>query len=163
MHRAPAIALLLLSTLALADGKRTPAVKLSADEKALVDLVNQARKKEKLPPLTLNATLCKVARLHSQNMARQEMMKHELDGKRVKHRVEEAGYDYRVVCENLGEASGDTDAPAPPPADVHQKWMDSKGHKANILHPRVTEIGLSIARSKKGTYYYTQVFASPFK
>src|SRR5262249_39205564 len=136
-------------------------VKLSRDEKALFDLVNETRKKEKLPPLTLNATLCKAAQLHCENMARKEMMKHELDGKGPGQRALDAGYDYRVIRENLGEASGEADAPAPPPADVHQKWMDSKGHKANILHPKVTHIGLSIARSKKGTYYYTQLFAAP--
>jgi uncharacterized protein YkwD len=158
------IALFLFLGLAAGGEKaKEPAVKLSADEKALFELLNEARKKEKLPPLALNATLCKAARAHSENMAKQEKMEHVLDGKKPGQRVNAAGYDYRAVGENLAKAEGDADAPAAPPADIHKGWMDSKTHKANILNPKFTEVGLAMARSKKGTYYYTQVFASPRK
>jgi uncharacterized protein YkwD len=165
MTRPFAAPLLLLALAGPAPAEDTPAeVKLSADEKALLLLLNQERKKEKLPELAVNALLCKAARLHAQNMARQEKCEHELDGKRVAGRVTDAGYDYRVVRENLAMAAAERegdDPPAPAPAEVHRKWMESKGHRANILFPRCTEVGLAIARSKKGTYYYAQVFASP--
>jgi uncharacterized protein YkwD len=94
-------------------------------------------------------------------MAKQEKMNHVLDGKRVPQRVTAAGYDYRVVAENLALAEGDTDSPAPPPDDIQKNWMESKGHRANILNSRFTEIGVSAVRSKKGNWYYTQVFARP--
>jgi uncharacterized protein YkwD len=135
--------------------------KLSADEKALVDLLNKEREKEKLPRLTVNPLLTKAARAHCENMARQEKFGHELDGKTVADRVAEAGYDYRSVGENLARApveSGD-DPPAPPPADIHKNWMGSKGHKANILGEQFREVGVCVVKSKKGTYYYTLVFA----
>jgi uncharacterized protein YkwD len=126
-------------------------------------LTNKARAEAKLSQLTVNPLLCKVARQHSLNMARQEKMSHDLDGKKVKDRITDAGYDYRKVGENLAMSSGDAEAPASPPADIHKMWMESKGHRANILDPKYTEVGVSMALSKKGTYYYTMVFAVPRK
>jgi uncharacterized protein YkwD len=158
------LALVLCSGGALGDEKaKGPAVTLSADEKALIDLLNESRKKEKLPPLRVNATLCKAARGHAENMAKQEKMEHILDGKKPGQRVNAAGYDYRFVAENLAkaEAEEDPNTPASPPADIHKGWMDSKTHRDNILNPKHTEVGIGIARSKKGTYYYSQVFATP--
>ena len=159
------IVLLLLGS--LSEDKAPPveakADKFAADEKALLDLVNEARKKEKLPALKVNAVLTKVARLHSENMAKQEKMAHQLDKKGVGDRTTAGNYDYRVVRENLAAAEGDADTPAPTPKEIHDKWMESKGHRANLLDDRVTEVGIAIVVSKKGTYYYTQVFATPRK
>src|SRR4051794_29532939 len=92
-------------------------LKLSEDEKAILKLLNDEREKEKLPPLKPNAILFKVARAHSANMAKQEKMAHVLDGKKPSQRVEEAGYDYRVVGENL--AFGENDGEPVPLADIH--------------------------------------------
>ena len=98
-------------------------------------------------------------------MAKQEKINHILDGKGSGPRLEAAGYEYRIVRENLAlaDAEGDADKPAAPPADIHKGWMESKGHRANILHAQVTEIGISMVRSRKGNYYYTQLFARPRK
>jgi uncharacterized protein YkwD len=142
---------------------RNSEVKLSGDEKALIELANKARAEAKLSQLKINPLLCKVAKQHSQNMAKQEKMEHVLDGKRPAQRVSDAGYDYRKVGENLAKSSGDANAPASPPADIHQKWMDSKGHRANILEPKYTEIGISICVSPNGSYYYTVLYAVPRK
>jgi uncharacterized protein YkwD len=140
-------------------------VKLTADEKALIELTNKSRAEAKLPPLKVNPLLCKVARQHNLNMAKQEKMSHELDGKKVAQRVTDAGYDYKKVGENLAQSKliGEGDAPAPPAADIHKKWMDSKGHRANILEPKFTEIGISMVLSEKRTYFYTVVFGVPRK
>jgi uncharacterized protein YkwD len=133
-----------------------------ASEKELIDLVNQARARAKLSQLVVNPLLTKAAKQHTENMAKQEKMEHELDGKTVKHRVVAAGYDYHKVGENLARAlSDDKDDPPPPPADIHNGWMNSKSHRAHILDPKYTEVGVSIGRSKKGTYFYTMVFAVP--
>jgi uncharacterized protein YkwD len=40
-------------------------------------------------------------------------------------------------------------------------WKNSDGHRANMLNPQFTEIGVGAARSKSGKYYYCQVFANP--
>src|ERR1051326_7683961 len=81
-------------------------LKLSDDEQKILDLTNAARAKEKLPALKANATLFKVARAHSKNMAKKGEMKHELDGKTPAQRVEAAGYDYRATGENIAAGAG---------------------------------------------------------
>jgi uncharacterized protein YkwD len=129
---------------------------LSKEEKRLLDLTNVEREKEKLQPLVPSPVLFKVARAHSANMARQEKMSHELDGKNPYMRLKEAGYRYRYAGENV--AYGDVDLDK-----VMKGWMDSPGHRKNILTPGYTEIGLAAVRSEEGLVYYTQVFGTPRK
>src|SRR5262245_13568473 len=157
-----AVALLVALPLHAQDRKK-PEASLGDDEKSLLSLLNKTRQKEKKTALALNKVLCAVARKHSENMAKQEKMSHVLDGKGVAQRVTAADYDYRVVAENLATAQGNAGDPAPDPADIHKHWMDSKNHRDNILNGRFTEVGLGRAISKKGNYFYTQVFAAPRK
>lgn len=156
-------ALLLGGVTALAHHDKTGTVALNDDLKALLKLVNEARAKNKLGPLSLDPLLCQAARAHNDNMTKQEKMSHTLDGKKVGDRVTKTGYDYRVVAENLAFAEGGPKVPAPSPDEIHKSWMNSKGHRANILNGRFTQIGLAMGKSKKGNYYYTQVFALPRK
>jgi uncharacterized protein YkwD len=132
-------------------------VKLSEDEQRVLDLTNQAREKEKLPPLRPNVLLFAAARGHSANMARQGKMEHVLDGKNPGDRVKAAGYRYSWVGENIASTDG------APVAEVFKGWMESKAHRENILGEHFDEIGIGIARNDKGDVYYTQVFASPKK
>jgi len=74
-------------------GKKAETVKLSADEKKLLDLTNAEREKEDLPPLKANAILMKLARAHSENMAKQQKLDHDLDCKTPFDRLREAEYD----------------------------------------------------------------------
>ena|ERR1700722_11841735 len=137
--------------------KEEPKFKLSLDEQKLLDQVNKEREKEKLPPLKADPKLCKAARAHSANMAKQEMLEHILDGKKPGQRIEEAGYSYLSSGENIYRSD------ALDPARVVAGWMTSKVHRETILSKKFTETGLGIARSTKGEYYYTQVFALPEK
>ncbi len=139
----------------LAADKEEP--KLGPEEQAVLELTNQAREKEKLPPLKLNAVLTEVARAHSMNMAKKGELNHVLDGKKPSERLKAAGYDYAGMGENIGETDGDN------VAVVFQAWMDSKAHREHILQKDFTEIGVGVARNDKGETYYTQVFASPKK
>jgi uncharacterized protein YkwD len=134
-------------------------LKMTDEEQQVLDLTNQARAKEKLPPLRPNALLMAAARAHSANMARQGKMEHVLDGKKPGDRVKEAGYRYSWVGENIAMTDGDTTTA------VFKGWMESKGHREHILSDHFEEIGLGIARNDKdkGEIYYTQVFASPRK
>src|SRR5947207_1029180 len=123
---------------------------LTKDEKTILELTIKTREKEKLPLLKLNAVLTKVAREHSANMAKQEKMAHELDGKNPSQRIKEAGYVASWGGENVGETDGDT------PEAIFKMWMESSAHKANILKDKYTEIGVGIARDAKGEVYDTQ-------
>jgi uncharacterized protein YkwD len=140
-----------------ADPKDKPKFKMSADEEKLVELTNAERKEHKLPPLKPNALLFAAARAHSQNQARQQKMSHILDGKGPKERIQAVGYKHSWYGENVASASGNRAVLT----KVMQSWMDSKGHRENILKKTYTEIGIGIAKDSRGTYYYTQVFAAP--
>jgi uncharacterized protein YkwD len=130
-------------------------IEVSKAERVLLDLTNKAREKEKLHPLKFNATLLSVAREHSANMARQHEMNHELDGKTPAARVKEAGYRYRRMGENIAFGERQT------LQDVVRHWLESPGHRANILNGDYEEIGIGLARDDRGVVYYTQVFGTP--
>jgi uncharacterized protein YkwD len=124
------------------------------EEKVFVELTNKERAEAKLPPYKINATLCKVARAHAENMARQEKMEHILDGKNPSKRLTESGYAWQRVGENIAWAEEE------PAEKVMQGWMASPRHRDNILNMEFTEIGIGLAQKGKETYY-TQVFAKP--
>lgn len=156
-----ALAVVLGAGARAASGEKKAEFKLSADEQTLLDLLNKARAKEKLPALKPNPVLFRVARAHSANMAKQKKMAHDLDGKGPPQRVDAAGYDYRFVAENVGMS--ESEGEPVPVADVHEEWMKSKSHRHNILSPKYQEVGIGIARNKDGQVYYTQVFGTPRK
>ena len=148
---------LVLNLLAVPAGEK-PKSAVSADEMQVFELTNQERKKKDVAPLVLNPLLCKLARAHSENMARHMKMEHTLDGKSLADRIRAAGYKFANTGENIG--SGSEDAPV---TLVMQSWMESELHRGNILKTQFTEIGVGIARDKAGVVYYTQVFGRPQK
>src|SRR5262245_30667066 len=86
-----AVPLLSVLVVASAFAGEPAEVKMSAQEKKLLELTNAERKKKDLPPLQPNALLAKIARAHSANMAQQQKMDHFLDGKSPADRVAAAG------------------------------------------------------------------------
>jgi len=131
-------------------------LQLSKEEKKLVELVNAERKKENLPSLKTNLLLTKLARAHSDNMAKQGKLDHDLDGKTAFQRMREAGYAFSKAGENIAYSEGIFNL-----NEVMKGWMESKPHRENILNDEYTEFGLGMARNDKGECYYTQVFAKP--
>jgi uncharacterized protein YkwD len=136
--------------------KKAPAFKLSADEQKLLELTNAERKKENLPPYKAHPLLFKAARDHSKNMAKQEKLEHDLDGKTPFNRLDDVKYNYLRGGENIARSAGE-----PTMAEILAIWMESEGHRANILKEGYTEIGIGIAKNDKGELYFTQVFAAP--
>jgi uncharacterized protein YkwD len=147
--------LMLLSGLALgADPK--PEFKLTELEQQIVDATNAERKAKNLPELKPNPKLMAAARAHAENMAQQNKMEHELDGKKPHGRVKAEGYSYRTCGENIAYR-------AETAKEVLKGWMDSPGHKANILKDSYAEIGVAAAKNKKGELYWVQVFGTQLK
>ena len=128
------------------------------DEISIAELTNQERKKDGKPALALSAELSKVARVHSENMARQGKMEHKLDKKDVFNRLDDAKLDYEIAGENI--AFGDQGITT---KTIMKLWMDSETHRKNILYKDFTEIGVGVARAKNGDVYFTQVFFKPAK
>ena len=133
-------------------GDKAP--KLSEEEKKILELTNEARAKEKLPPLAVNAALTLAARDHSANMAKQRRMAHELDGKTPADRARAAGYPFARLGENVAFGAGpggETDV-------IFKAWMDSKTHRDNVVSKEYQEIGIGRVTNEHGEIYFTQVF-----
>jgi uncharacterized protein (TIGR03000 family) len=128
--------------------------KMSDLERDIVDRTNAERKKKDLPELKPNPKLFAAARGHSEHMARLDKLAHELEGSKLPDRVKEAGYPGFYVGENA--AAGLMNA-----EEVVNGWMNSEGHRRNILDGKYTEIGIGIAKASNGTLYFTQVFGKP--
>jgi uncharacterized protein YkwD len=158
MSRLPVCLFILLAWSAIRlNAADEPKVEMSKQEKEILELTNKEREKEKLPPLEPDPLLFKAARAHSANMAKQDKMEHILDDKNPGQRVEDAGYKWMNVGENIAATDNE------PATAIVKLWMDSKLHKANILNKDFRHIGIGIAKNDKGETYYTQVFASPLK
>ncbi|MEU8068394.1 CAP domain-containing protein [Micromonospora sp. NPDC049151] len=126
---------------------------LSAELQQVVTIVNQERAKAGCKALTVNAKLNLAAQRHSQNQADHKKMDHTgSDGSQPWDRVKAAGYSYSMVGENVAWNYQT-------PAAVMEGWMNSEGHRKNILNCSYTQIGVGVARSNGP--YWTQVFATP--
>ncbi|ONH29750.1 CAP domain-containing protein [Pseudofrankia asymbiotica] len=122
----------------------------------VIMLTNLQREQHGLRPLTPEPRLAIAAAAHSADMARRHFFDHSSpEGRQVSDRVEAAGYQYATVAENI--AAGQRT-----PMEVVAGWMNSPGHRRNILLPEITEIGVGYAVSDD-VYgcYWTQVFGAP--
>lgn len=136
-----------------ASTKATATPGLSAELQKVVTIVNQERAKAGCKALTVNAKLNLAAQRHSQDQADHQKMDHTgSDGSQPWDRVKAAGYSYRMVGENVAWNYQT-------PAAVMEGWMNSEGHRKNILNCSYTQIGVGVARSNGP--YWTQVFATP--
>jgi uncharacterized protein YkwD len=131
---------------------------LSEEEQKVLDLTNEERKKEKLPPLKPSLILFKAARKYAEVMAKADKATHDVDGTKPGQRVKAAGGDFELVTENVGYTFGGAAA-----KEMVRWWMESKGHRENILHKELTEIGLGAVKGKDDKIFYCQLFATPFK
>ncbi len=129
---------------------------MTALEQAVVDLTNQAREQNGLPPLEVNSALVTASQIQSSNMAQLNEFEHDLPGvalPTLQSRAAAVGYNYAWLGENI--AFNYPDAPS-----VVAAWMNSPEHRANILDPNYTDIGVSIAWNSLGEAYDTEDFGS---
>ncbi|MDX2272677.1 MAG: CAP domain-containing protein [Cyanobacteriota bacterium] len=127
----------------------------------VVNLTNQERQKAGLAPLTVQSSLTQAAQSHAQDMALKDYFSHTgKDGSSPATRAQRAGYPSGYVGENI--AAGYTT-----PQAVVQGWMNSSGHRANILNPNYKHIGVGYyylandTGSVNYTHYWVQVFGAP--
>ncbi|MEV4248891.1 CAP domain-containing protein [Streptosporangium canum] len=127
----------------------------TADENEVVRLVNVERAKGGCQPLKHDAQLRKAAYGHSADMADQGYFSHtSKDGRSFMDRIRAAGFTGGSGwAENI--AAGQKT-----PAAVMSSWMNSAGHKANIMNCKYTLIGVGAAKNSGGTIYWTQNFAA---
>jgi uncharacterized protein YkwD len=126
----------------------------SSLERRAFDLINSERAKNGLPPLVWDAELCRMARLHSEKMARLNFFDHEGPDGDLPNRARESGVRWRSLAENIALNQGYND----PVTLAVDQWMHSSGHRANILRGIFTHSAVGIARAADGRVYLTQVF-----
>jgi uncharacterized protein YkwD len=136
--------------------EEAPVRDLREMESEIETAVNRVRARHGLQPLQPLPALITAARGHSEDMVQRHYFDHvDPEGRRVADRVTAAGVSWSKVSENLAMNSGMED----PVARAVEGWMDSPGHRANILDPKVTHTGVGIAEDGGG-YTFTQVFAA---
>lgn len=120
----------------------------------LIEAFNRERALVGRSPLKLTPKLTEAARAHAHDMAKHEMLSHRgSDGTTPAQRVKQQGYPYQKIGENI--ASGQ-----PTPEAVMQSWMQSPGHRRNILGD-FAELGAARVSSQNGASYWCVVFALP--
>ena len=145
------------STRSFAAEPPTPAASLEATVSTVLELTNVERAKAGLAPLRENSRLQLAAQLQSEQMGSASRMDHVLREARYPNpadRLAAAKYVWEAYAENV--AMGQRSA-----AEVVSAWMHSPGHRANILNPNYTELGIGYALDATGHPYYAQVFGRP--
>ena len=136
---------------------------LEQSEQRVIALTNELRVKNALTPLNAEALLTQTARVYAAYLANTGKLDHEADGATPAERVKKSGYSYCMVAENLASEYSSAGFTADALArNVVGGWSESPTHRANMLHPDLTHIGVGIARSAiDGEYFAVQVFGRP--
>lgn len=121
-------------------------------EGEVIRLVNVERSKRGLKPLTNNWQLSRCARVKSEDMRNNNYFSHTSPTYGSPFTMIKAfNIPYSTAGENI--AGGQ-----PSPQQVMNMWMNSAGHRANILNPNFTQIGVGYATGGSYRYYWTQMF-----
>jgi uncharacterized protein YkwD len=121
----------------------------------LLTEVNAQRARSGLRRLTLDSRLSTAARtIACDNAARSRLDHTGRNGSTLSSRLAAARYSWRAANENLALANGTA-------AQTVRLWMNSPGHRANILSRHTVHFGSSVARGRDGRLYWTMVSAAP--
>jgi uncharacterized protein YkwD len=112
-------------------------------ERALLESANRERVAQGLAPLHWNANLAAAAHAHALLMAQRNTLSHQFSGEApLQDRARSAGARFTEVAENVAEG--------PSAEMIHASWMHSPPHRANLLDPELTDIGIAIAAGAPG-------------
>ncbi|GAA4953693.1 uncharacterized protein YkwD [Nonomuraea thailandensis] len=127
----------------------------TAEENEVVRLVNEERAKGGCSAVKHDPQLRAAAFGHSSDMAAKNYFDHtSKDGRSFMDRIRAAGFTGGSGwAENIAKGQRT-------PAQVMQSWMNSPGHKANIMNCKYNLIGVGVAKDSSGTLYWTQNFAA---
>ncbi|HEX2777258.1 MAG TPA: CAP domain-containing protein [Candidatus Acidoferrales bacterium] len=118
---------------------------ITTPEGQLFSSLNRERVSLGLPALQWDDALASAARQHAVRMAQLDQMSHQLPGEpNLLARASEAGAHFSVIAENV--------AIGPAPDVIHTMWMHSAGHRANILSPQLTAVGIAVVQGSSGLF-----------
>ena len=118
------------------------------------DMVNAERGQAGVGQVSVVGSLNQAAEDHSSFQAQQQKMTHTgADGSSAGQRVTAEGFAWSTWAENVAAGQGDC-------ASVMSAWMGSSGHRANILNPAMTSIGIGAVTGNNGVIYWTMDLAA---
>ncbi|WP_378951182.1 CAP domain-containing protein [Pelosinus sp. sgz500959] len=124
---------------------------LAADEKLAFDLLNADRASNGLKALKFNSQLTNLGEKYAQDMINRNFFAHtNPEGQSPFDRMQQAGISYNSAGENIAINSNVTAA--------EKAFMNSSGHRANILNTGYTEVGIGVRYDAKGSAYVVQEF-----
>jgi len=118
---------------------------LEPEAEQLFALANQARAEQGAAPLKWDAALATAARQHCVRMVAEGQISHRYGGEpSVTERAGQAGAHFSLIEENV--------AIGPDAGAIHNGWMHSPGHRANLLSPEVDRVGVAVVASRGVLY-----------
>ena len=109
--------------------------------------LNASRRANGEAPLRFNRELGRAAMRHACDMLAHDFFDHRgSDGSNSHARVTRVGYNACIVAENIAWGY-------PRPEQIISGWMNSPGHRRNMLHPRIEEFGIGISQGPRGPYW----------
>ncbi|HET8922150.1 MAG TPA: CAP domain-containing protein [Candidatus Acidoferrum sp.] len=129
---------------------------MNDSERELFESLNHERAAQSLSALKWDDALFKAARQHALLMLNQNNLEHQLPSEpNLAERLVAAGARFSFIAENI--------AVGPNPHTIHDGWMNSPGHRKNILNRRVTAVGIAVVRGNNGLFAvedFSQAFAN---
>jgi uncharacterized protein YkwD len=141
-------------------GSSSPTPTTSSSASVANEIVRQTnihRVNAGLRELIVSPKLMEAARLHAQQMAQYRRMEHTINEApypTLLSRLQAVSYLYSNAAENVAWNNQSAQSAV-------NGWMNSPGHRANILNPALTEMGAAMARGSNGEPYWIQVFGTP--
>ena len=121
-------------------------------EQILLASANRDRGEKGLPPLKWDASLAAAARQHALRMAQQNTLSHQLPGEPdLSARAGQAGARFSTIAENVAEG--------PNAQGIHEQWMNSPPHRANLLDPELNSVGIAVVRGN-GIFFAVEDFSN---
>lgn len=133
-------------------------------ETFVVEMTNAYRRENKLGQVRINPKLNAAARKYAALLAKTREFSHTAGGTNAGDRIKAAGYDFCSYGENLAMAADSRGfASRPLAASAVTGWINSPGHRANMVAPNVTEIGVGVALVpyQYPKYVTVQLFGQP--
>ncbi len=124
---------------------------MNLSERYLLVAANQDRLQHHVQPVQMDPLLAEAALAHARQMASRGGISHQFAGESgLAERAADSGAHFSLVTENVAEASN--------ASLIHQLWMQSAGHRANLLDPQVDSVGIAVV-SSHGMLYAVEDFA----
>ena len=142
-----ALLIFIFLIIAFAKDRPSPAPRIipSPGAQALFDAANRERATRGISSLRWDDALASAAQAHAAWMAKESTISHQLPGEpALQQRTSQAGAHFSLVSENVA-LGPDTDT-------MHNNWMHSEGHRANILDLQLTAVGIAVVSRGKQLY-----------